>query len=275
MDAVRAAIRGRGSVLVAFSGGVDSALVLCVAREQLGSRAVALTAVSASMPVSEKEQARSLATRIGVRHLEVDSKEVADPRYASNPQNRCYFCKTELYGLCQRAASDLGLAAIIDGFNADDIKDYRPGHRAAQEHGVYSPLAAAGLTKSDVREWSRQLGLSTWDKPQTPCLSSRIPYGIAVTPERLAQIEGAEADLRILGFRAFRVRYHGDVARLEISAEEYERFNASAVRDEVSAALKARGFAYVALDLEPFRSGRLNEKVSVLRSVPASSAVVD
>jgi uncharacterized protein len=258
LQAMRALVRAQGSALVAFSAGVDSTFVLKVASQELGERAVALTAISASMPKDEQSDARALAESLGVRLVEIQSKEVQDPRYAQNPLNRCYFCKTELYDLCRSTRSELGLGAILDGFNADDLNDHRPGHQAAREHGVRSPLAEAGLTKDEIRAWSFRLGLPTWDKPQMACLSSRIPYGTPVTTERLEQLGGAESDLRKLGLRSFRVRYHGEVARLEVAAEEQVRFNSPELRTAVNAALQARGFRFVALDLEPFRSGRMN-----------------
>jgi pyridinium-3,5-biscarboxylic acid mononucleotide sulfurtransferase len=263
VEAMREALRAMGSALIAFSGGVDSAFVLHLAREELGDGAVALTALSAAVPEVERREARELAARIGARHLEVHSDELANPNYAANPTNRCYFCKSELYGLCEQKRVELKLACVVDGFNADDKKDWRPGHQAAAEHAVRSPLAAAGLTKDEIRAWSRRAGLPTWDKPQTPCLASRIPYGTAVTAERLYQIGSAESDLRALGLRQYRLRYHGEVARLEVDAAEYERFSDPAFRARVNEALRARGFAFVALDLEPFRSGRLNEAAGI------------
>src|SRR5690242_4034384 len=196
LEAMRAAIRAQGSALVAFSAGVDSTFVLQIAREELGDRAVALTAISPSMAPEEQKEAEALAARIGARHVTVRSDEVSNPQYAANPTNRCYFCKTELYDLCEAKRAELGLAATLDGFNADDFKDHRPGHQAAKEHRVLSPLAQAGLTKDEIRAWSQKLGLPTWDKPQMACLASRIPYGTAVTAERLGQIGSAESDLR-------------------------------------------------------------------------------
>lgn len=259
LDALKSALRSAGSALVAFSGGVDSALVLKLAVDVLGDRAVALTAISPSVAPDEADEARALATKIGARHVLVDSKELDDPRYAANPTNRCYFCKTELYSITEKYRVELGLSVVLDGFNADDKKDHRPGHKAAAEHHVRSPLAEASLTKAEVRAWSNRLGLPTWDKPQMACLASRLPYGTQVTVERLKQIGAAEKAVRGLGFLNFRVRYHQDVARLELAAEELPRMLDAKTRDAVNAAIKAQGFTFVAIDLEPFRSGRLND----------------
>jgi uncharacterized protein len=258
---MKESISACGSALVAFSAGVDSTFVLAVAAEVLGARAVALTAHSPAVPRAEREEARRLAARLGVRHLERESLEQEDPSYVANPQDRCYFCKRELYRLCDEAARAEGIAAILDGFNADDRRDHRPGHRAAEESRVRSPLAEAGLGKDEVRAWSEAYGLPTWDKPQMACLASRIPYGTPVTPERLAQVERAEEGLRALGFRDLRVRHHGDVGRVEIGEAELEV--AFARRAEVARAVKGAGFRAAALDLEPFRSGRMNEVAGV------------
>jgi uncharacterized protein len=259
LEQLRARMRGYGSALVAFSGGVDSTFVLRLAVEQLGERAVAMTALSASMSEDEVAEAKALATQLGARHLTVESKELDDPRYAANPTNRCYFCKNELFTLTEMTRVAEGLAVVLDGFNADDKKDHRPGHQAAREHRVVSPLADAGLTKNEIRAWSQRLGLPTWDKPQLACLASRLPYGTQVTVERLQQVGAAERALKALGFRVFRVRYHQEVARLEVAADELPRLFDATVRAEVDRAIKAAGFTFVAVDLEPFRTGRMND----------------
>jgi uncharacterized protein len=255
-------LRGLGSALVAYSGGVDSAFLLAIAIEALGDRAVAFTALSPAVAPDELEGARALARRLGAVHVEKRSSELEDPRYAQNPVNRCYYCKTELYTLAAAEARARGLNAVVSGTNADELADYRPGLVAAGEHEVVQPLAEAGLTKAEIRDLSRSLGLSTWDKPQQPCLSSRIPYGTEVTAERLAQLARSEMALRALGLREFRVRFHGEIARIEVGDEELALL--VRVRSEAARALKEAGFKYVSLDLEPFRSGRLNEAAGLV-----------
>jgi uncharacterized protein len=255
-------LRSLESVLVAYSGGVDSSLLLALAIEALGARAVAFTALSPAVAPDELEGARALARRLGARHVEKRSGELEDPRYAKNPVDRCYFCKTELYSLAEAEAQKLGLAWVVSGTNADELADYRPGLKAADEHRIVQPLAEAGLSKAEIRELSHELGLPTWDKPQQPCLSSRIPYGTEVTAERLDQLARSEMALRALGLREFRVRYHGDVARIEVGEREFGKL--LEVRDAATKALKSAGFKFVSVDLEPFRSGRLNEAAGLV-----------
>jgi pyridinium-3,5-biscarboxylic acid mononucleotide sulfurtransferase len=268
LAAMKEGLAGCASALVAFSAGVDSTLVLAVAREVLGDRVVALTAHSPSVPQAERDEAAALAARLGARHLVVESHEGDDPRYVANATDRCYFCKSELYRLCLETARREGIAAVLDGFNADDRRDHRPGRQAAEERAIRSPLAEAGLTKDEVRAWSEAYGLPTWDKPQMACLASRIPYGTPVTPERLGQVERAEAALRAAGLRSFRVRHHGDIGRIEVAADELEA--AFVRRAELAAAVRTAGFRIAALDLEPFRSGRMNEVAGVALPVVAS-----
>jgi uncharacterized protein len=272
LRALKSSLSSLDGALVAFSGGVDSTFVLAVAREVLGDRAVALTAHSPSVPQAERSEARQLAERLGARHLEVESREIDDPRYAANPVDRCYYCKSELYRLCQDIAAREKVSAILDGFNADDRRDFRPGHLAAEERAIRSPLAEAGLTKAEVRAWSEAYRLPTWDKPQMACLASRLPYGTAVTRERLGQVERAEAGVRALGFRSFRVRYHGDIGRLEVASDELEA--AFSRRSELVAAVRSAGFKVAVLDLEPFRSGRMNELAGVSLPVTGVSLPV-
>src|SRR3954471_24246792 len=229
-------LHGLGSALVAYSGGVDSALLLALAVEALGDKAVAFTALSPAIASDELEGARAVARQLGARHVEKRSAELEDPRYAANPVNRCYYCKTELYSLALAEAAEHQLEAVVSGTNADELADYRPGLQAAAEHEVVQPLAEAGLTKAEIRELSREMDLPTWDKPQQPCLSSRIPYGTEVTRERLEQLARSEMALRALGLREFRVRWHGEVARIEVAEAELPRL--LAVRVEAGRAVR-------------------------------------
>lgn len=256
---LREAIRGLGSVLVCYSGGVDSAYVLAVATAELGPRAVALTAVSPSLAPFEREEAVAVARALGADHRLVESHEIDDPDYRKNASDRCFHCKSELYRIAAAKRAEWGLAAIVNGTNVDDLGDYRPGLEAAREAGVVSPLVDAGFAKADVRAAAAAVGLSIWDKPAAACLSSRIPYGTEVTRERLAQIGGFEAELRALGFRRVRVRWHGEVARIEVEREDLERAAGSPTREAMVAAGKRFGFAYVTLDLAGYRMGSHNE----------------
>ncbi len=249
------------SALVAFSGGVDSSFVLRVAADVLGSRCVALTTVSATTPDDDLAAARALAAALHIEHVIVATDELAIPGYAANPVNRCWFCKDNLFTLCATEAERRGLAVVVDGANVDDLGDHRPGLVAASQRAVRHPLVEAGMTKADVRAASRALGLATWDRPSSPCLSSRFPYGTTITAERLARVAAAEQHLRGHGFRELRVRFHDDVARIEIPAEDMPRLLDPAVRHGVVDALRALGFRFVALDLAGFRSGSLNEGV--------------
>jgi len=247
-----------GGCVIGFSGGVDSTLLFAVAAGVLGQRALAVTATSETYPQRELNEARELAERIGGRHRVIVSEELDIPEFQHNPRNRCYYCKHELFGKLRSIADQEGLPCVLDGTNMDDMGDHRPGRQAAQEIGVRSPLEEACFTKQDIRDLSREMGLPTWDKPAFACLSSRFPYGTAITAERVRMVGQAEESLRELGFRTLRVRYHGDVARLELGSVEFAQAM-GAVRDEVVERVKRAGFAYVALDLQGYRSGSMNE----------------
>ena len=249
-------------VVVCFSGGVDSGYLLAEAVRALGDRAVALTAVSPSLAPEEGTAARRLAADLGARHVLVDTAEVDDPRYAANPVNRCYFCKTEVYGRAVREAARLGAAHVVDGFNVDDRGDHRPGRQAAKEWGVRSPLDEAGFTKADVRAAARRLGLPVWDKPALACLSSRFPYGTAITPERLTRVAACERVLRERGFAVCRVRCFDRRARIEVAPGEVARFGDAALLADVTARFRAAGFDEVEIDPDGYRQGALNELVA-------------
>lgn len=271
-----AVLRRYDRVLVAFSGGVDSTLVLRAAVDALGpDRVLAVTGVSASLADRERQDAVELARQMGAPHRLLETHELENPDYAANPANRCYFCKSELYDRLGAVAAAEAFGAILDGTNLDDTHDVRPGRQAARERHVVSPLVEAGLTKQDVRDLSRQLGLPTWEKPEMPCLSSRIPYGTSVDPAKLRQIEIAEGCLRAAGIRGGRVRYHGDVARLELPPADLARFAEAAWREQLVAGIRAAGFTYVTVDLEGYRKGRLNEAAVVQWRVRGPAAAAD
>ncbi len=248
-----------GSVLVAFSAGVDSTFLAKVAHEVLGAGALAVTGRSVTLASSELKESGTLAAQIGIRHIIVDTDEIADESFGNNPPNRCYFCKNELYTVLSRVAAQEEMAHIVDGSNADDVGDHRPGMQAARELGVRSPLMEVGMTKEDIRTLSQSFDLPTWDKPAQACLSSRFPYGDRITPEKIAQVEKAESGLRELGFRQLRVRHHGDVARIEVPKADIARLVDEETSRQVIARMKEAGFNYVTIDLEGFRSGSMNE----------------
>lgn len=256
-----------GSALVAYSGGVDSTLLLRVCVDTLGPlQVLAVTATSETLATREELEARSLAAGMGARHLELPVSELQDEEFVSNPPDRCYHCKRIRYGQLARLAHERGLRWVVDGANADDLGDYRPGLRAASELGVRSPLQEAGLSKADVRRLSHAFGLPTWDKPSFACLASRIPYGNRITAEKLRQIDASEGFLQSLGFQQVRVRHHGDTARIEVSTDDIVALASREVAPLVVERLKALGFSYVSLDLEGYRTGSMNE---LLRSTLA------
>jgi len=255
------------SAIVAFSAGVDSTFVAAVAAGVLGERAVAVTGVSPSIPRSEVEEAQTLAQRMNIRHILLDTSEMDRPGYVENSPQRCYHCKTELYSLLEDMAARDGFAYVLDGCNVDDLGDHRPGRVAAAEHRVRSPLIEAGLLKQEIRVLSKGLGLPTWDKPAMACLSSRIPYGTPVTVEALDQVGAAEAFLRGLGFRQLRVRHHGEVARIEVEAEDLT--GVLEHRDRIIRRLQNLGYTYVTLDLSGFRSGSMNDVLTAALTLEA------
>jgi len=257
-------LRALESVAVAFSGGIDSTVVAAAAQRALGERAIAVTADSASVPRSELAEAKSLAQRIGITHRIVSTREFEDADYVRNDGSRCFFCKDELYSRIEDLLPDLGVAVICSGANLDDMGDYRPGLKAAADHRVRHPLQEAGFTKADVRALARHWQLPTWDKPASPCLSSRLVPGLEVTPERTRRIEEAEAYLHTLGLRELRVRLHeGELARIEVPAEAIASLAVEHVRAEIARVMKDLGFRFITLDLEGFRSGNLNQLISL------------
>ncbi|MDR0402838.1 MAG: ATP-dependent sacrificial sulfur transferase LarE [Treponema sp.] len=269
-----ALIAGNGSAAVAFSGGVDSSFLCYAAVEALGGAAIAVTVVSPLLPRSELENAARTAAAIGIEHITIREDEIED-EVAQNGPRRCYFCKKKEFAAIQQAAGKRGVAVVLDGSNLDDAGDYRPGLKALEELGIASPLREAGLTKSEVRELSRRFALPNWDKPASACLASRIPYGETISREKLSRVEKAETVLRDFGFRQFRLRSHGDIARIEAAPEERKKLFNEAALDAISQNIKAAGFLYVAFELEGYRSGSLNRTIRKTLPETAESPAAD
>ncbi|MDH3972800.1 MAG: ATP-dependent sacrificial sulfur transferase LarE [Deltaproteobacteria bacterium] len=261
-EKLKTLVRDMGSLVVAFSGGVDSTFLLKVCSDILGDKVLAVTATSPTYPGHEFEEAKKLASFIGCRYEVIESNELEISGFSENSPRRCYFCKSELFGLLKEKAGDLGYTHVADGANCDDLGDYRPGRDAAKELGVRSPLVEAGMTKEDIRLLSRELGLATWNKPSFACLSSRFPYGTGITYDRVKRVEKCEDILRSLSFRQFRVRFHDDVARIETTVEDFEKFLSPPVRDAIIKGFKENGFSYISLDIEGYRTGSMNEAIA-------------
>jgi uncharacterized protein len=251
-------LRALGSVVVAFSGGADSAYLAWTAHQTLGERALAITALSPSFSAYDRQQAETFANQANLRHEFIETHEFENPQYVLNQADRCYHCKTELFGVLAKVRAARGLGVMTYGVNADDLKDFRPGHRAAAEFGVLAPLLDVGLCKAEIRELSRRAGLATWDRPASACLASRVPYGAPVTIETLSRIEKAENVLREFGFRQIRVRAHGELARIEIAPDELPRALQAEIAEAIAARVRNAGFTYVTLDLDGYRQGSLN-----------------
>jgi uncharacterized protein len=262
-ERLRELFRALDSVIVAYSGGVDSSYVAYVANEELGPRAVCITGQSASLPSYQNAEIKSVVESFGFHHEIIPTDELENPNYSANNADRCYFCKDELYNKLESVARARGIEHIVDGSTVDDLDDYRPGRQAAKQHAVRSPLIEVGLNKSEVRELSRRATLPTWDKPASPCLSSRIAYGTTVTIERLNKVDRGEEILREFGFREFRVRHHDTLVRLEIAAAEMDRVLRKDVIEQLAARFRELGFKYVTLDLQGFRSGSMNEALPI------------
>jgi pyridinium-3,5-biscarboxylic acid mononucleotide sulfurtransferase len=268
LDLLKALLKEMGLAVLAYSGGVDSSLLLRAASEVMGSRLIAVTAVSETYPAGELLSAKEFARMLGVTHKVLHTDELLSEDFVRNTPERCYHCKSELFAKLRHIAESEGIAFVIEGSNTDDLNDFRPGRKAAQEFGLRSPLVEAGFSKAEVRECARRLNLPVWDKPSLACLSSRIPYGIRITPEILQIVQAAEDQLRAYGVRQVRVRHHGDIARIEVTREDFSKLISNDVIGEITASLKKLGYTYVCLDLEGYRTGSMN--ANLLKKIVSS-----